>query len=190
MSLFTGIPTELLYSFAGASTNLATFTTEDNLQKTYPECPIPSEYLRKLGSQSSSLKVRMSGQVGSTGSPTFTFTLRLLTSTTWSAGGVLLASTAALTAGATVTLAPFTIDVDISLRALSIGAASTLVTTGVVLSQTGFTTVGTFPAANVSPAVATVDPSQQYYLFLSAACGTSNAANLINLQTMKVYGEN
>ena len=46
------------------------------------------------------------------------------------------------------------------------------------------------PANNVSPALATLDNSTTYYLFVSAACGTSNAANLINMQMLKVYGEN
>jgi hypothetical protein len=190
MSQYYGPGAELLYANAGPSTNLATFTAEDNLQKTMPAVMIPPGYFTKTGALSSSLKVKAWGQLGSTATPTFTFSVRLLTSTTWSAGGILLGSSAALTAGSGVTLAPYTIDLDIMLRALSVGGASTVVTMGSILSHTGFSTPGSIPAANVSPAVATIDNTQQYYLFLSAACSASSASNLINLQALKVYGEN
>src|SRR6266567_473286 len=99
MSGFTMTQTELLYAFYGASTNLATFTTEDNLMKTYPVCPVPSlrQLLDNVGKRSSSLLVRARGQVGSTTTPTFTFTLRLITSETWSAGGIILGVSGAIT---------------------------------------------------------------------------------------------
>lgn len=191
MSGYTGTQPELYYSYGGASTNLATFTTEDNLMKTYPLCDIPIGYLSNVGKHSSSMKIRATGQVGSTGTPTFTFTLRLLTATSWSAGGLVLGTSNAITAGSTVTLAPWQLDVDITLRSLAAAgsATTTVVTTGTV-SGLGFPTMGCIPAANGTYTLATIDASVQYYLFLSAACGTSNAANLINLQQFKLYLEN
>lgn len=45
MSFITGTQNEVLYSYANASTNLATFTAEDNLQKTFPPVIIPALYL-------------------------------------------------------------------------------------------------------------------------------------------------
>lgn len=192
MSFYTGTQEEVLYSNFNASTNLATFTTEDNLQKTYPPVIIPSGYFLNPGATGKCINVRAAGQLGTTGAPTFTWSVRLLTSTTWSAGGILLGATAALTAGTTQTLAPWFLDLEIGLRTLSIGGASTLVTMGNIRSPLGLATPfgGTIPANNVSPAVATLDNSTQYYLFVSAACGTSNAANLINMQQLVVYGEN
>jgi hypothetical protein len=53
-----------------------------------------------------------------------------------------------------------------------------------------FPASGGFPANNVSPVLATIDPSQTYSLFLSCACSASNALNLINCQIFKVYLEN
>jgi hypothetical protein len=190
VSFLTGTNAELIYAYGGASTNLATFTAEDNLQKTYPPVIIPPGFFAKTGAQSTSLRVLAYGQVGSTATPTFTFSARLLTSTTWSAAGILLGSTPALTTGSGVTLAPFQLYLDIMLRTLSVGGASSVVTMGGVQSQTAFSTQGAIPAAGTSPVVSTVDNSTTYYLFLSAAASASSASNLVNLQMMKVYGEN
>lgn len=180
---------ELISSIASASTNLATFTTEDNLQKTMPPVIIRPNTLSSGTGDASALKLRAYGQVGSTATPTFTFTIRLLTTSTWSAGGIILGTTAALTTGSGVTLAPYQIDVDIMMRTPAIGGAATVITMGTVSSQTGFPAQGTFPAAGASPALSTFDIGQQYYLFISAACSASSASNLINLQALKLYWE-
>lgn len=190
MSFLTATSTEVIYNWSAASTNLATFTTEDNLQKTYPPVIIPAGFWANMGSQGKSIRVRASGQLGSTSTPTFTFTLRLLTSTTWSAGGVSLGVSGAISANTTVTLAPWFLDAQIILRTLALGAASTVATMGAIYSGAAFSAGGAIPANNVAPTATTVDNSVTYYLFVSCACGTSNAANLINMQTLSVYGEN
>lgn len=192
MSFYTGTQSELLFAYHNASTNLATFTTEDSLQKTYPPVIIPAGFFFNAASTGKSLRVRAAGQLGTTSAPTFTWTVRLLTSTTWSAAGIVLGTSAALTAGTTQTLAPWFMDLEIGMRTLSVGGASTVVTMGEIRSPLGLATpfAGTIPANNTAVSVATVDNSTTYYLFLSCACGTSNAANLINLQQLKVFGEN
>lgn len=192
MSFLTGTQDEVLYNNVGVATQLNTFTAEDNLQKTYPPVIIPAGFFLNPSAVGKALKVKAWGQLGTTGSPTFTFSLRLLTSATWSAGGLLLGSTAALTAGATQTLAPFTLEADISLKALSIGGASTLQTQGEVRGPLAFASPfgGTIPANNTGITLATFDNSVTYYLFLSIACNTSNALNLAQLTQLKVYGEN
>lgn len=191
MSYENAIPTDCIYSYHNASTNLATFTTEDNLQKTYPPVLIRAGYFLNAQATGKSLHVKACGQLGTTSNPTFTWSIRLLTSTTWSAGPILLGATAATTAGTTVTLAPWFLDVEIGLRTLSIGGASTLVTMGEVRGISALAAgAQTIPAAGTSPSVATFDNSVQYYLFISAACSASNGLNLINLQQLKVYGDN
>jgi hypothetical protein len=192
MSFITGTQTELLYAYYGASTNLATFTTEDNLMKTYPSCVLPGSLFNKVGPQSSSFELVCAGQVGTTATPTFTFTVRLISgaSVAWSAGGIVLGASNAVTAG-TVTLAPFRLRVHIGLRSI---AAAGSATTGVVtmgnIDGPAFATEGSIPASNVSPLLSTVDVGATYSLFVSAACSASSASNLINLQCMKLYGEN
>jgi hypothetical protein len=192
MSFQTGTQSELLYSANAAGTQLNTFTTEDNLQKTLPPVIIPAGFFFNLSGTGKSLSLRAQGRLGTTSAPTFTWSIRILTSTTWSAGGILLGATAATTAGTTQTLAPWTMEVDIVMRTLSIGGASTVVTMGTVTSPLGLASpfATTIPANNTAPTVTTVDNSVTYYLFLSAACGTNNASNLIELQTLKVWGDN
>ena len=196
MSGYSGTQYEVKYAFGGASTNLATFTTEDNLMKTYPLAVIPADYWVTASSKlSKTAKLRATGQVGSTGTPTFTFSIRAIPSTgdatAWSAGGVLLGSSNAVTAGSTVTLAPFQVDVDITQRTLGPqgGATTGLVTSGTI-SGPGFPTTGMFPNSGSSPLVSTYDAGLPYAIFLSCACSASNALNLINLQQLKLYLEN
>lgn len=187
-----GIPTDCPFSYHAQSTQLNTFTTEDNLQKTYPPVILRAGLFQNVQATGKSLHVKAVGRLGTTGAPTFTWSARLLTTTTWSAGGILLGSTAALTAGTTQTLAPYFIDLEIGLKTLSIGGASTLRTMGEVRSPLGLASPfsGSIPANNTTMEVATFDNSVQYYLFLSAACGTNNALNLIQLEQLKVYIDN
>jgi hypothetical protein len=194
--------TELLYSYAGQATQLATFTTEANLQATYPLCQIPGSYFATAGTGQGgarSLRVKAAGQIGfTTGAPTFLWSIRAIASTTWSAGGLLLGATAALATGASaVVTTPWFLDADIS-QVLAEVAGATAPTTASVKTMgevrapaalaTPFT--ATIPSLAVSPTIATWDINATYYLFLSCACGTSNSLNLINLQMLKVWGEN
>lgn len=192
MSLLTGTVNELLYASITTGTQLNTFTTEDDLMKTLPPVIIPAGFFYNLSAAGKSLRIKALGRLGSTGTPTFTFNIRLLTSTTWSAGGVVWSS-AAITVGNTVTLAPWELDFEITARSLVDGS------TGLTLAGMGFVRAGTafaagggqysIPDANTA-FTKTVDNSVTQYLSLSAACGTSNAANLIQLEMIKVYGEN
>lgn len=192
MSFLTGSQNEVLYASIATGTQLNTFTTEDNLQKTLPPVIIPAGFFLNLASQGKSLRIKAMGRLGTTSAPTFTWSVRLLTSTTWSAGGILLGSSAALTAGTTQTLAPWFLDGEFTLRTLSIGGASTGAFMAEIRSPLGLASpfAGTIPANNTAFTVTTIDNSSTYFLFLSVACGTSNASNLIQLEMLKVYGEN
>lgn len=191
MSFLTGTSQELLYSSVATGTQLATFTTEDNLQKTLPPVIIPAGFFYNAAATGKSLRVKACGRLGTTGAPTFTWSARLLTSATWSAAGIGF-STAALTAGTGVTLAPWYLDVEFIFRALATGAASTVAIMGEVRSPLGLASpfAGSIPASNTAFTAATYDNSVTNYLFLSAACGTSSGSNLIQLEMLKVYGEN
>jgi hypothetical protein len=197
VSGYTQTTNEVTYSYANPSTNLATFTAEDNLLKTFPPVFIPAGFYFNAGDTGKSLRIKAAGQIGfTTGSPTFTWSMRLIAATSppaWSAGGVLLGSTAAAAMGASAVVTTWWyLDADIILRTLATGAASTVVTTGEVRCPAGMASpfAATIPSLGTSPAVATVDNSQSYYLYLSAACSASNSLNLINTQLLKVYGEN
>ena len=192
MSFLTGTQSEVLYASIATGTQLNAFTSEDNLQKTLPPVIIPAGYFYNLASQGKSLKIKAAGRIGTTSAPTFTWTIRLLTTVAWSAGGINLGTTGAITAGTTQTLAPWFLDCEFILRTLSTGGASTGALMGEVRSPLGLASpfAATIPANNTAFTSTTLDNSQTYYLYLSAACGTSNAANLIELDLLKVYGEN
>lgn len=194
MSNYTGnVGPELYYSFSAAGTALSTFTTEASLMGGYPVPQIPATFFGKLGEQSSSMKIRALGNVGdTTAAPTFTISARLLSSaTTWSAAGLLLGSTGAMTVSAvSLTNAWWQLDADVILRSVAAGAATSSVFTSGSVTGSGLS--GSMPANNVSAVNSTLDVTgaTQYYLWLSAACGTSNAANSISLQALKIYLEN
>lgn len=191
-SFLTGTSTELLYANGNVATQLNTFTIEDNLQKTLPPVIIPAGFFYNLAAAGKALKIKAAGRLGTTGSPTFTWSLRLLTAVAWSAAGILLGTSGAVTAGATKTLSPWFLDIDVILTALSTAAASSVKTMGMLEGPSSLASpfAFTIPADNTSPTIATLDNSLTYYLYLSAACGTSNALNLIQLEMLKVYGEN
>jgi hypothetical protein len=188
-----GVGPEVYYAFSAAGTALSTFTTEASLMGGYPIPPIPATYFKALGETSSTAKIRATGNVGSTtAAPTMTLTMRLLSSaTTWSAGGVLLGSSNAMTVSAvSLTNAWWQLDVDLIMRTIAAGAATSTIATFGTVTGTGLT--GFMPANNVSSVASTLDVTgaTQYFLWLSAACGTSNAANAISLQGLKIYLEN
>jgi hypothetical protein len=192
MSFITGTSAEVLYTSIATGTQLNTFTSEANLMAALPVCIIPAGFFYgPQGGTGKALRVKAVGRLGTTSAPTFTWTLRLLTSTTWSAAGVAWSS-AALTAGTTQTLAPWILDLEIVCRTLGAqGANTVLAALGEIRSPLGLASPfqGTIPANNTG-FTASIDNSVSQYLFLSAACGTSNAANLIQLEMLKVYGEN
>lgn len=193
MSFLTGTNVEVIGpgGYVTNGTQLATFTTEDNLQKALPNIAVPAFFWNKIGQ---TVKVRAWGRLGTTGTPTFTFTFRMRTNGTWAADGISVSS-AAITAGSGVTLAPWELEIDLTLRAIGgnpATTASTLGMTGFVRAGTAFAAGGglySIPAANTA-FTATFDNTVTQYFYLSAACGTSNASNLIQLEMMKVYGEN
>ena len=195
MSTYSGTIPELYYSFTAAGTALATFTTEASLMGGYPIPQIPATFFNKLGDLSSAVKIRAYLNVSdTTAAPTFSVSLRLLSSAaSWTAGGLLLGTSSTLTVnGTSQTNLWAQLDVDCILKAIAAGAATSTISTFGQLSGPAFTATGTIPAVNVSADNATLDNTgaTQYFLWLSATCGTSNAANKIQLQGLKIYLEN
>lgn len=193
MSRYTDTQPELYYSESIAGTALNTFTAEASLMGGYPIPQIPATFFAKTGQQSSSMKIRAYCALGdTTAAPTFAITLRLLTSaTTWSAAGLGWASTALTMNGTSLTNAWAQLDADLSLRTIAAGAATSTLDAHGIWSG-AFTANGTLPATGTAGTLATFDNTgaTQYFLWLSATCGTSNASNSISLQTLKIYLEN
>lgn len=198
MSTFTESNAEVLYAFSGSSTPLATFTAEDNLLKTYPLIKMPdmNQLFSKTGPQSTALKLRALGKASSTGTPTYTFTVRLINATTFSATtsgqtNLVVAASTACAAVSTVTNGIWQIDMDMCLRTLhTAGTPTFTITAGGLIAGSAFSSASnSLPAAGTAP-TATLDVTQQYYMFLSAACSASSASNTIDCEMIKLYGEN
>lgn len=197
MSGYTMTQPELFYSFSGAGTALATFTTEASLMGGYPIPQIPATFFGKLGEQSSAMKIRAYGNMGDTTvAPTFTWTVRLLSSaTTFSNTGTPSWATAATTVtGTSITNAWWQLDMDVQLRSIAAGAATSVLAGFGMVSGSMLSAPATIPAANTTAVVNSSNfdntGATLYYLWLGAACGTSNAANAISLQGLKIYLEN
>lgn len=191
MSFQSGTSMELMYQSIATGTQLNTFTTEDNLQKTLPHCIIPAGFFSATN-PNRAMKVKAYCRVGATGTPTFTLSLRLLTSTAWSAAGVVW-STAAIPVVAS-TLALLEIDFDLLCSSLGAGGGANTTLKGLGDARAGALVaalggVFSIPASNTSFSN-TIDAAVTQYLYLSAACSASSASNLIQLEMLKVYGEN
>jgi hypothetical protein len=195
MSFITGVPTETLFTNTVDGTALATFTAEASLLSgmggMQPMLPAGFFYNIQQGS-GKALRIRATGVVSSTGTPTYTFFVRI-GSTQGSITGTSLLQTAAITTGTTVTNAFWELEGDVTMRTMGFGSgAATLQASGSVTSA-GFASPFMFaatPAASASVWTMTVDASQTLYLSFSAACGTSNAANTVQLRQLTVLGLN
>lgn len=183
---------ECFYASIAAGTALATFTTEDNLQKTLPHVIIPAGFFSQVN-MPRSLSFLARGRLGTTGTPTYTFTFRIINSTTWSAGGIGIA-TAAITAGSGVTAAPWRIAVDVVARTVGAGGGSntTLAMLGELIAGTALAAGGgvySMPGANVA-FTGSLDAAATQYVYFSVACGASNASNTVTLEMLKAFAEN
>jgi hypothetical protein len=196
MSDYTPTKCEVLNASISSGTQLATFTTEASLMGGILLPKIPAGYFLNNNSVGRTLKFKMWGKMGSTTTgPNFTVTPRLFThGTAFSAGGgVLLGTFAVVQMAASQTLAPFTLELDMWMDNPNEGATSQLTTFGEIRSPKGFVSpfIATLPDNNVATnIITTYDAWATYDLHIGVACNTSNAANLINLQRYKLYGEN
>ena len=202
MSFFTGSQSEVLFSSIGTGTQLATFTTEDSLLKTIAPCIIPAGFFYNNGAVGKCLRIKASGTIGQTSTPTWTFNIRLVPTsgtgaitapyTFTTTASILLGATVAQTGVGTIVRTPWFLDADVVCQNVNIGAASSLSTMGEVRAPLAFASpfTATIPSLAVSPVVSTVDNQASYMLFLSVACGTSNSLNLVDCRQLKVYGEN
>lgn len=183
---------ELLFASITTGTQLSGFTTEDNLMKTIPGVILPAGYFYNLGAAGKAIRIKAIGRLGTTGTPTFTWSVRLRTNRTWAADGVVISS-AAITCGSGVTLAPWFLDFEIICRALVDGSTGlTLAMMGELRGGTSLAAGGgvySMPAANTAFTV-TLDNTATQYVYLSAACGSNSGSNLIQVEMLKVYGEN
>jgi hypothetical protein len=186
---------ELIYVNTTSFTAKNTFTTEvqindvagGGVQASLP----PFFFMPGPYGGGKSLRVTARGILSSTGTPTFTFALRM--GTAGSITSAIVLGSAAVTTGATVTNQLFEFEGDVVMRTMgAAGANSTVQGLGLVTSS-GFAAPYTYPifAGAASPGtVATVDTSIENYLNFNVACSASSASNSVQLLQLEVFGLN
>lgn len=166
-------------------TELNTFTAEASLMGGGLQPILPAEFFGRTLGVGKVLHLTAMGILSTTGSPTFAWFLRLGTSS----AGILLGQTTTLTAGATITNGVWILDA--YLTCVGVGTAGTMETSGIVHGPTALATpfAGMIPHNNATFSIA-FDTTIANAIWLGASCGTSNAANKIQLKKLLVRGLN
>lgn len=195
MSALTGTYTELIYSSTAAGTAKSAFTTEVQINDTtgmgvQAELP-PNFWIPSNTSVGKTIRIVARGILSSTGTPTYTFTVRGGAAAAIT-GGILLGSST-ITTGSGVTNQIWEFEGDISMKTMgAAGANSTLTGTGLVTGA-GFASPFIYPiyGGGATPGtVSTFDTSITNYINFNVACSANSASNTITLQHLLVLGLN
>jgi hypothetical protein len=194
MSWQSGTVTDCIYANIATGTAKASFTSEVAINDTTGMGPVamiqPNFFLPVYGI-GKTLHIVARGILSSTGTPTYTFSLRLGAAASTTAAIVL--GSAALTTGSGVSNQPWEFQGDITMRALgAAGANSTVQGTGLFTSP-GLAapyTYALYGGAASPGTVATVDTSIANYFNFNVTCSASSASNTITLQHLIIIARN
>lgn len=176
-------------------TTKASFTSEASLWAGNSLQPrVPTGLFDGPDAVGRTLLVRARGIVGSTGTPTYTFTVRFGT-TINAITDAAIASSAAITTASGVSNKRWELELFVTCRTPGQGAGNTqFVVDGKIGSGGGFATTQAWYALTqaggesgtwtVSPA--NFDPVKENYLQLSVACSASDPANTITCKSVEV----
>lgn len=201
MSGFTQTTNELLYSsYAQATTSVPTAAAV-TITAGMPVITIPAKFFRNVGEGTSSLRLEIGGQCTMTATiPTWQFGLyaAVLASPPVFSTSLTLGTTGTFTPGQAVTNATWEGIVNIGIRTLVAGAASTIVAFGRFMS-TAFVPAAysvtaenwvSMPATGTYTPLATYDTSQIYTLWPGLVLGAATAGNTVTVNYCKLFGEN
>lgn len=200
MSDINPTASELIYASNGAATAKDTFTTEVTVNNTggmAVQALLPSTFWQPNGVQSAvgrTVRIVARGIVSSTGTPSYTFTVR--GGTAGSVTGPILLGSAALATASGVSGVPWTFEGDVTLETIgapgsnsTIRGVGTLITDG--YSATTTTRVYVLYGGAATPGtVTTFDTTLSHYINFNITCTASSASNTITLQQLLVYGLN
>jgi hypothetical protein len=194
MSNYTGTVQELLYASTHVGIAKNTFTSEvtiNDIATMGVQARLPADFWLPNNAQSGrGIRIVARGILSSTGTPTYTPTIRLGTS--GSTLGPIILGTAGgvgLTTTSGAANAPFEIDGEVVLTGIgAAGGNSTLQGIGRILSPGLATSYASLYGGAASPGtVATADTSISNYINVNVACSASSASNTITLQQLLVY---
>jgi hypothetical protein len=195
MSFLTGTFTELIYASINAGTAKNTFTSEVAINDTAgmgPQASLPPGFfLPASGQAGRGIKIVARGILSSTGTPTYTFTIR--SGAAGSTTTAIILGSAALTTGSGVTNQAWELEGDVVMNTMAgAGTNSTVRGTGQIRSG-GLASpfmYALFGAAASPGTVATFDPTITNFINFNITCSASNVANSITIQQLLVYGLN
>ena len=203
MSNFYNKPYELLYAFYGAATvSVPTTSPGATITAGYPPIIIPANYFGDVGERSSSLVLKIGGLATTTATiPTWQFFLYAAIATTSApafATTNTIGSTATFTPGNALTNYVWNATIELGLRTLALGAASTVTAMGSfqsdIFGPSAFSTTQyelvTMPGPGAFTPFATYDTTQAYLLWPALSLGAATAGNTVTVEYCQLDGEN
>jgi len=193
MSFLSGSNTELIYASDNPGTAKNTFTSEvtinDQTGMGGLAANIPAGFISKsrIG-----LHFIVRGILSSTGTPTYTFTLR--SGSIGSTSAAILLGSAALTTASSVTNKGWEFEGSVIFKdPAGTGAASSGTGAGMIDSPAGLASPFTYElwgAATQPGTFSTFDPTIQNFFNFNVACSASSSSNSIQVIQMLVFGLN
>lgn len=193
MSFLTGTNFELIYQNVASGTAKASFTSEAQINDVAAmgaQACLPPRFWTPFYGEDRTIRILARGILSSTGTPTYTFTVRLGAAGT--TAPIVLGS-GAITTGSSVTNQLFELEGDIVMRSLGAdGANSTIQGLGNIESSGLVTSSSSslFGGAASPGTIATVDASITNFVSFNVTCSASSASNSIQLLQLQVWGMN
>lgn len=194
MSNYTGTVTELLYTSTTAGAAKASFTSEVLINDTATmgvQYHFPPDFFAPSNtSTGKSARIVGRGILSSTGTPTYTFTVRGGASAATS--GAILLGSAALTTGSGVSNQIWTFEGEFTIKTMGAAGANTTITgVGELRSSGTANKIDPLYGGGATPGTATTfDTSIANYLNFNITCSASSSSNTITLQSLQVFGLN
>jgi len=195
MSFLTGTNVELLYSNVNPSTAKTTWTTEvqcNDVAGMGVQAHLPPDFwLPTPGQVGRGIRIKAAGILSSTGTPTYTFTIR--SGAAGSTTTAILLGTAAITTGSGVTNQYWELEGDVILTAIGAAGTNSTVRGHGTFRSGGVAAPYIYPAwggAATPGTVATVDTTITNYINFNIACSASSASNAVTIHQLLVYGLN
>lgn len=190
MSGYTGTQNELLHSFYGAATASVVSASAVTITAGMPEIAVPAGFMAATGKRSSSMRLKLGGFITATATvPTFSFGLAYTTGGTPTFANTPVLATTTNTVTPSAGSGSWKMEVEIGLRTLGTGAASTVVTHGSWDSNLTTTNLQLAPGGSGNT-VTNWQSDQEYYLWPFILLGAATAGNTVTVQYVKLYGEN
>lgn len=194
MSFLTGTNCELIYASTATSAAKASWTTEVTCNDTATmgvQAHLPPDFwLPTPGQVGRGIRIVARGILSSTGTPTYTFSIR--GGAAGSTSTAILLGTAALTTGSGVTNQIWEMQGDVVLTTLgAAGTNSTVRGVGTFISPGTANKIDPAWGGGATPGtVATLDTSITNYINFNIACSASSASNTVTIQQLLVFGLN